>query len=146
VTQHALDPTLPGLEEVIDRLAKAVFEGTAANPYEEEILRASRRVLVDRLMWLAGRAPLAQVRAVALLRLEKIREHLRENASRDEAEEAHRLLLASDIGRFLERPSEAIAPVYTSTAPPGAPIGGDAGMDWLAAVVWDCMLEEVDRP
>jgi hypothetical protein len=143
VSQHALDPTLPGLEEVIDRLTKATFDAAASSPYEEEIRRASRRVLVDRLIWLAGRSPLAQVRAVALLRLEKLRERLDESSSSsDDAERAHRRLLASDIGRFLERPSEPIAPVYTSTAPPGAPIGGDVGMEWLAPVTWGCALED----
>jgi len=80
------------------------------------------------------------VRAVALLRLEKLRERLDVDASGNDAESAHRHLLASDVQRFLERPSEAIAPVYTSTAPPGAPIGGDSGMDWLAPVVWECDL------
>ena len=142
VGQHALDPALPGLEEVIDRLTKATFDAAAASPYEQEIRRATERVLLDRLLWLAGRAPLAQVRAVALLRLEKLRERLDVDPSGNDAESAHRYLLASDIQRFLERPSEAIAPVYTSTAPPGAPIGGDSGMDWLAPVVWECGLED----
>ena len=32
VAQHAVDPTLPGLEEVIDRLTKATFDAAAANP------------------------------------------------------------------------------------------------------------------
>ncbi len=41
--------------------------------------------------------------------------------------------------------SESIAPVYTSTAPLGAPIGGDIRMDWLSPVLWHCMLEEVAR-
>ena len=30
VAQHAVDPTLPGLEEVIDRLVKATFDAPAA--------------------------------------------------------------------------------------------------------------------
>ena len=85
IGQQAIDPTLPGLEEVIDRLTRATFDGAAANPYEEEILRASQRVLVDRLMWLAGRAPLAQVRAVALLKLDRLRERMGDDAAEDEA-------------------------------------------------------------
>jgi len=146
VGQHAIDPTLPGLEDVIDRLTEATFDGMATNPYEEEILRTSQRVLTNRLMWLAGRAPLAQVRAIALLRLETLQKRLKDASAQDEAERAHHLLLVSDISRFIERPSESIAPVYTSTAPPGAPIGGDVGMDWLAPVLWDCMMEENEAP
>ncbi len=57
VAQHAVDPTLPGLEEVIDRLTKAVFDSQVANAYEAEIRRAEERVLVDRVMWLATAAP-----------------------------------------------------------------------------------------
>jgi len=145
VGQHAIDPTLPGLEEVIDRMTEATFGGKATNAYEEEILRASQRVLADRLMWLAGRAPLAQVRAIAFLRLQKLHEKLEDSSDAKEATHAHHLLLASDISRFMERPSESIAPVYTLTAPPGAPIGGDIGMDWLSPVLWRCMSEEYAR-
>ena len=41
-------------------------------------------------------------------------------------------LLAADIQRFLARPAESIAPIVAADAPPGAPIGGDSGMGWLA--------------
>jgi len=143
VGQNAIDPSLPGLEEVIDSLADATFGATAANPYEEEIRRATQRVLVDRLMWLAGRAPLAQVRAVALHRLQKMHEELLANGAEDQAEGAHRVLMANDIGRFVSRPAETIAPVFVKRAPPGAPIG-DIGMDWLSPVVWECVLEEMN--
>ena len=44
VAQHAVDPALPGLEEVIDRLTKATFDAPTASPYEaEQIGRASCR-------------------------------------------------------------------------------------------------------
>src|ERR1043165_1588999 len=49
VAQHAVDPTLPGLEETLDRLAKATFDAAAATPYEAEIRRATERVLVDQV-------------------------------------------------------------------------------------------------
>src|SRR6185437_9563937 len=50
VAQHAVNPSLPGLEEVIDRLTKATFDAPAANSYESEVRRAEERVLVDRVM------------------------------------------------------------------------------------------------
>ncbi len=140
VEQHLLEPTLPGLEEVIDRLTTAAFGGEASSPYEEAILRVTQRVLVDRLVWLASRAPLPQVRAVALLRLERLLERLQADAGESEAARAHQLLLASDIERFIERPGDTLDPVYSAPAPPGAPIGGDPGRDWLSPVFWDCML------
>ena len=48
VQQHALDESLPGLGEVIDRLGDATFGATPANSYEAEINRAVEGVVVDR--------------------------------------------------------------------------------------------------
>ena len=131
VAQHAVDPTLPGLEEVIDRLTKATFDAAVANPYEAEVRRAEERVLVDRVMWLAQAAPNSQVRAIAALKLSKLADRLKAPAT-GEAEQAQHMLLASDIRRFLDRPADPSKPIPAAEAPPGAPIGGDVGMDWLA--------------
>jgi hypothetical protein len=130
VAQHSLDPSLPGLEEVVDRLAKATFGGTAATPYEQEIRRAEERVLVDRLMWLAAVSPNTQVRALAAYKLGAL--DLKAQPAMSQAEHAQRALLAADIKRFLDRPAETWRPLPSPDAPPGAPIG-DAGMDdWFA--------------
>jgi hypothetical protein len=134
VAQHAVDPSLPGLGEVIDRLTKATFGAPAATPYEAEVRRAEERVLVDRVMWLATGAPNGQVRAVASLKLQKLAVKLKGTASTNELDEAQNTLLASDIKRFLDRPGEPARSPHAADAPPGAPIGGDTGMDWLAPV------------
>jgi hypothetical protein len=131
VAQHAVDPSLPGLEEVIDRLTKATFDAPVASPYEAEIRRAEERVLVDRLMWLATGAPNGQVRAIASFKLGKLAARLRGEASPSEGEQAQHTLLAADIKRFLERPAETMRVMPAPNSPPGAPIG-DVGMDWLA--------------
>ncbi len=132
VAQHAVDPSLPGLEEIIDRLAKATFDATAATPYESEIRRAEERVLVDRMMWLATGSPNGQVRAIASWKLTKLAARLKAEAAKSEADQEQRALLAADILRFLNRPADQSKPLVAPDAPPGAPIGGDAGMDWLA--------------
>jgi hypothetical protein len=134
VAQHAIDPTLPGLEEVIDRLTKAVFDAPAASPYEGEIRRAEERVLVDRVMWLATGAPNGQVRAIASLKLSGLQSRLENEEPANEGEFAQHRLLAADIKRFLERPAETAHVMPAPGAPPGAPIGGDTGWDWLAPV------------
>jgi hypothetical protein len=133
VAQHAVDPALPGLEEVIDRLTKAVFDAPTATPYEAEVRRAEERVLVDRVMWLASGAPNGQVRAIASLKLSKLGARLKAETPAAEAELAQRTLLAADIRRFLDRPMDPARPMPAPDAPPGAPIG-DTGMDWLAPV------------
>lgn len=137
VSQHALDPSLPGLDEVIDRLMKATADAPASNPYEQEIRRAETRVLADRLMWIAGGAPSPQVRAIASASLTRMM-HLGPTAVQGTAADqtAHQALLAADIKRFLERPAAPVAAIVTPNAPPGAPIGGDTGFEWLTPAPW----------
>jgi hypothetical protein len=131
VAQHALDASLPGLEDVIDRFTKTVFDGPVASSYEAEIRRAEQRVLVDRLMWLANGAPNGQVRAIAAWKLAKLEGRLKSEAVKNDAEAAQHALLAADIKRYLDRPAEPMKPQPPIEAPPGAPIG-DEGTDWLA--------------
>ncbi len=57
VNQKALDPSLPGLDEVIDRLLAAGFDQEPATAYEAEVARAVGRVVVDRLVDAGGRRP-----------------------------------------------------------------------------------------
>ena len=140
IAQNAVEQSRPGLGEVIDRLIKATFEQSTTNNYEAEVKRAIERVLVDRLAWLAASAPNAQARAIASLKLDQIAARVRPTGTaaaasqQAESERAHRMLLAADIKRFLERPmndamSARIIPPLA--APPGAPIG-DTGMNFLS--------------
>ncbi len=134
VAQHAVDPALPGLDEVIDRLTKATFDAATATGYEAEVRRAEERVLVDRVMWLASGSPNAQVRAIADAKLTKLAARLKAEVGKSEADRAAHSRLAADIKRMLDRPSDAkILP--PPDAPPGAPIG-DVPMDWLARPKW----------
>ena len=141
VEQKALDPTLPGLEDVVDALFAASFGATARTPYEMEVRRAVERVVIDELMDLAGGAPMPQVRAIATLKLQQRGTELGRTAASagaaqaaGESATAHAMLLASDVKRFLERPATAVAPrLPTPGAPPGAPIGEPA-MEWLRLV------------
>jgi hypothetical protein len=142
VAQHAVDAALPGLEEVIDRLVKATFDAPASTPYEQEVRRAEERVLVDRMMWLASAAANSQVRAIASYKLSKVMGRF-EVAARilNEPDRAQNMLLAADIKRFLDRPAPTQVPVVAPPSPPGAPIGGDPGMDWLLPAPW-CNWQE----
>jgi hypothetical protein len=134
VAQNAVDATLPGLGEVIDRLTRATFDAVTADSYEAAVRRVTSRVLVDRLTWLAGVAPSAQVRAIASSKLRRLQ--ARVVAPGNELDAAHQTLLAADIKRFLERPAEAARLMAPPNAPPGAPIGGDVPQNWLAPPSW----------
>lgn len=129
VQQHALDPSLPGLGDVLRQTYTAVFRSPASNAYEQEIARTVQRVYVDELMTLAAQATMPQVRALAAWELRRVRESM-QAAGRDDLESAHRWAIAQDIERFEERPLPPIQPVRTPAAPPGQPIGDD-GLHWL---------------
>jgi hypothetical protein len=140
VAQNAVDPGLPGLGTVIDRLTQATFDAVTTTPYEAAVKRASSRVLVDRLTWLASVAPDSQVRAIASRKLQRLAARIGV-ATGSELDIAHALMIAADIKRFLDRPAETARMQATTSAPPGAPIGGDVPQNWLAAPTW-CVWQD----
>jgi hypothetical protein len=138
VEQHAIDPSLPGLDEVIDALVGATFNATVHTSYQAEIKRAVERVVIDQLMDLAATAAMPQVRAIATLALQRRATVLStRGATPDVAMRAHAGLLASDIRRFLARPAPPVTRTSPAAVPPGAPIGEPA-MEWLRMVAPAC--------
>ncbi len=138
VAQKAVDPTLPSLADVIDRLIATTFDAAVRSPYEAEIKRAIQQVVVSRLVDLADTASMSQVRAIATQKLKAIQ--ARPTAALVNAGDvASQQLLAADIARFLARPSEPARRIAAPGTPPGAPIG-DMGMDFLAGVFGECVV------
>ncbi len=135
--KNALDPSLPGLQDAIAAMHAATFKAAATTPYEQEIRRASSRALVERLMWLAGGAPMPQVRAIASAALPTMGSPLAFGNNPGVEDRTAASLLAADIKRFIERPMEPIKTPSTYDAPPGAPIG-DSGFNWLVPPPWSC--------
>ena len=128
VQQHAIDSSIPTLDEVIDAVVAATFRATPADDYEREIKRSTERVAVEQLIRLATNATMPQVRAIAANRLQRIIADAGRGANSDDA--AHYALLSKDIDRALNRPAAPYASPGTPVAPPGAPIGEPA-MEWL---------------
>jgi hypothetical protein len=161
VEQHAVDPSLPGLNEVIEKLLAATFGSRPADAYEAEIKRTVEKLVIDNLMSLAARAEMPQVKAIAMHHLDLRSSELARavatasdsggatSASASEAslaEAAHRSMLARQVGKFLENPVAASLPPTLAAAaaiPPGAPI--DPGMDWLGVFGPPCVFWEFDR-
>jgi hypothetical protein len=139
VEQHALDPTLPGLEWVLDELIAATSKPKTASPYEAEIARAVQRVVMEHVMTLASGADMPQVRALATARLLPWKSM--PAPSTTNADSAHRVALAEDIRRFLDRPLTPVTRGDQPNAPPGAPIG-EPDMDWLRRVEPPCSAWE----
>ena len=137
VAQHAVDPTLPGLEEVIDRLTKATFDAPAATPYEAESpprrrARAggSRDVAGHRLAQRAG------ARHGVAFKLDKLAARLQHRRAarriRTGAAPADSPPTSSASWNVPPTPS---ASMPAPDAPPGAPIG-ETPMDWLSPAPW----------
>lgn len=141
VQQEARDRTLPGLGDVIRELVKATFEADVDNGYEAEVGRAVQRVVVDRLMGLAARAPMPQVRAVASLALDELAKSSEQRTASDgtDANRAHFYLIAQDVRRFLDRPMEPGQTPGSVAAPPGSPIG-DPGLWYLPS--WGGLIQD----
>ena len=95
-------------------------------------------MFADRLMELAANAPMPQGRAMASARLERMRETFQQTSGEREENAAHRMMLARDITRFLDRPATEFTQPATQSAPPGAPIGQPA-LDWLGRLSSDCV-------
>lgn len=134
VAQRALDPALPGLGEIIDRLLAAAGPyGASRTPYEAEIARAVQHVVIAHLIELAERASMPQVRAIATLKLRQKMNawsSIRSATAGRESQTAMDGYLANEIRRFLERPAAPAARVPLPDAPPGAPIGEPA-LRWI---------------
>ena len=131
VQQEALDPTLPGLDEVMARIREGTFGVAHADGYEAEVSRAVERVFVERIMALAQGSPVGQVRAQATWELEELAAWLSQRApAMEDGDRAHLSLLSSDISRFLGRQYTADQTPSPPDMPPGSPIG-DAPMRWL---------------
>ena len=128
--QHMLDPSLPGLEDVMEALIMVTVPGGEDSRYEAEVRRAVGRVVVDGLMGLAGGASMPQVRAVATRHLERMSSMASGLAEGDDDAAAHFDLMARDIRRFQDRPFDSWTPTTAPQAPPGAPIGSPAP-DWI---------------
>jgi len=138
VEQKAIDPQLPGLDDVLDRLLAATSQAPTASAYEAEIARAVDSVVAERLMGLAASARMPQVRALATDALER-RAQGAESAAGARLGAAHEKLLQQDIRRFLARPAATVALPGTPPIPAGPPIG-EPDPDYLEALEPFCSL------
>ena len=146
VEQHALDSSLPGLVDVLDHTLHTVFTMQSGDGYEQEIIRAVQRAIVEQVMSLAADAPMPQVRAIATSRLatlsSRIATRLGEADEMIGPSQAHVAMLERDVERFLTRPAAAYAPARQQAAPPGAPIGQPAP-SWLDSSLMSTELPPV---
>ncbi len=131
VEYHALDNSYPGLAEVVDKLIQSTWKSQRGSGYHAEIQRVVNNVVVYNMMSLGANENAAtQVRAVALLKLEELKNWLKKQVSitKDESQRAHFAFAIIQIERFLENPTEV-----NYMKPIDLPPWGDWDLPWL---VW----------
>ena len=135
---HARDPRYPGLVEVVDKVLTATWKAPVAAGYPGEIQHTVNMVVLGDLMSLAaGERAQNQVRAVAELKLEELKNWLatERKLARDENQKAFLFYAAQQIKRFQDDPKK-----MNLTRPQDPPDGQPIGMDWWsqADFQWRC--------
>jgi hypothetical protein len=124
---HARDPRNPGLAEVIDHILAATWKAPAAAGYAGEIQHSVNTIILIDLMSLAsGERASNQVRAVASLKLDQLKNWLTAQSRLRTVDENHRAFLfysLEQIKRFQEDPKK-----MNLTAPQAPPDGQPIGM------------------
>lgn len=123
VEQASMDDDLPSFQTVLDRLSGQIMSYDNGNAYAREVNRVVQQSYLSHLMRLSGSAGMPQVRAIATLELDGLREMLEDRETEDRTQQAMDFAMANDIERFLERPMEATAAPGQPNMPAGSPIG-----------------------
>ena len=125
---HARDASNPGLGEVIDKILAATWKAPARPGYPGEIQHAVNAIILSDLMALAsGERASNQVRAIASLKVDQLRQWLatQNRLVADENQRAFVFYSLAQIKRFQEDPKKMnLTPAQQP--PDGQPIG----MSW----------------
>jgi hypothetical protein len=124
---HSRDAKNPGLDEVLDAVLNATWKSSRDPGYFGEISRVVDTVALYDVMSLAvSERASAQARAIALLKLEELRNWAANarSGAKDSEERAHLYFAATQIAQFQKDPK--LIPIPTPAQPPdGPPIGDD---------------------
>ena len=123
VEQHARNPQIPGLGEVIHQLVQATWEAPPEPGIRGEIRRVVDSVVLYYLMVLQKEESASmQARAIAGRELDELRKWLIAPRAGDGSSQAHWSSAAGQIRRFQENPKDFQMPVPVEPTP-GQPIG-----------------------
>jgi hypothetical protein len=132
VEHHSRDQASPGLAQIIDRVVDATWHSMPPKGIQGEMRRIVDDSFLVQLMALADdNASRAQVRAIAYLKLEEIKEWCQRQSKRmaDPDQKAHLAFAASQIALFEQDPKKIELPPAIKP-PDGPPIGSfDCGMN-----------------
>lgn len=123
VAQRAIDPTLPGLAEVLRRVESKIFASApTASPYDAALSALVQRAYVDHVLTLAESAEMPLVRAEARYALVSLLDGALRSGSGGRSSASHEQL-ASDIRGWIAGTYKPAEKRVKITVPPGSPIG-----------------------
>jgi len=118
----------PMLGDVFDKILAETFRAPMRPGYTAEIQRTVNAVVLNELMTLAANERASnEVRAIAEMKLDELRNWLTAQATRDENQKAFLLYAANQIKRFEDDPKK-----MNLTKPNEPPDGQPIGTDWWA--------------
>ena len=122
VAQHAIDPTLPGLADVLKRVEGKIFAGTSASAYDATLQQLVQRAYVDHVLQLAETAEMPLVRAEARATLVSLLgTSLRPGVTGRSSAATEQL--AADIRNWMAGTYKPAERKMRLDVPPGSPIG-----------------------
>jgi hypothetical protein len=125
VVQHARDPKLPGLEEILDQLVAATWQSRRMAGLDAEIQRAVEAVVLRGMLVLASSEQAsAQVRALTAARVASLKSWMsvQSQGTADRAQRAHLSYALLQVGLWEKDPKQMSIPAAPEP-PPGMPIG-----------------------
>jgi hypothetical protein len=125
IEHRARDPKRLSVNDMIDQILSAVKVRKAQTALEQEISRATEKVVVNRLLQLAGDQNIQpQVSAIAAFKLNELEKRLEQQVgyADDVDQGAHYTWLLQQIRRFRQDPAAFKLPP-SPVLPDGAPIG-----------------------
>ncbi len=127
---HAEDPSLPGLGDVLSTILKATWYAPAPGdaPTAQTARTVQTAVLTHLLALAVAPATSPEAREQASAAVEQLKSHLSASPG-DEAEAAHRAEALRTIAAWEKNPG-AYAKPEVLEAPPGQPIGSDEDDEW----------------
>ena len=128
VEYYARDHSNPSFGEVVDKILQSTWKSTHETGYHGEIQRVVNNVVLYHLISLAANEDAtSQVRAIAFLKLDELKNWMMNNkkeTEKDENQHAHYVFSIYQISQFQENPGQ-----YNFTKPIEPPAGSPIGIE-----------------
>src|SRR5690606_33471584 len=137
VAQNALDPNLPDLGFLLEKIIEGTWKEPELPGYQGEIKRVVEKLVLQHLINLAANSQAsAQAKAIALYQVKELKDWLVERpGSLSPKQKAHNYYCITLIDKLESSPGETVNILSPLRAPDGAPIG-QSPQNWLDPICY----------